>query len=63
MSQFNFNIKEPYKTALILAATTSVVVGAAYILMPDQWRKNVQNFVFKNIVSKFKKKDISATNK
>lgn len=46
-------IKEPYKTALILGLTTSVFVGAAYLLIPSERRKQMIDFIKNKF--KFKK--------
>lgn len=48
------NIKEPYKTAIILGLGISVFVGAAYLVMPNGMRVRMNEY----IKSKFKfKKD------
>jgi hypothetical protein len=48
-----FNLKEPYKTALIIGLTTTTALGVAYLVMPKKWQSAVHNFV----TSKFKKKE------
>ena len=50
------NIKEPYKTALIISLTTTTILGVAYLIMPNGWRIKISDFV-KNALNK-KKKDV-----
>ncbi len=38
------NIKEPYKTFIVLSVTTSVLVGIVYIAMPNKYRLNINKF-------------------
>jgi len=47
------NIKEPYKTALILGVTISVFAGIGYLLLPNGVKIKISDF-FKNKL-KFKK--------
>lgn len=51
--KINLNLKEPYKTALIIGLTTTTALGVAYLVMPKNWQDAVRNFV----VNKFKKKE------
>lgn len=46
------NIKEPYKTGIMIGLSTFTVLGVAYIIMPDGWRTKMNDF----IKSKFTKK-------
>jgi hypothetical protein len=48
-----FNIKEPYRTAIIISVATSVIIGAAYLAIPKEYKLKMKEF----IKSKFKKKD------
>ena len=57
--KFKIKLKEPWKTALILTATTSIVVGGAYLVMPETWRQSVKNFVAKKFG---KKKEVTEEN-
>jgi hypothetical protein len=50
--KFKIKLKEPYKTALILGLTTSIVIGGAYLVMPETWRQNVKDFVAKKFGKK-----------
>jgi hypothetical protein len=49
------NIKEPYKTALILGLGISVFVGAAYLIMPNGMRIRMNNYIKSKL--KFKKNE------
>jgi hypothetical protein len=51
--KFNINVKEPYKTAIIIAITTTTALGVAYLVMPKKWQNTVHDFV----TDKFKKKE------
>jgi hypothetical protein len=45
------NIKEPYKTALIIGLATSTFLGVAYVLMPSKYR-DAMNAKFKKMFNK-----------
>ena len=50
------NIKEPYKTAIIIGLTTTTALGVAYLVMPNAWRLKMNGFIKKTL--KLKKDDI-----
>ncbi len=45
-------IKEPYKTAIFISLATSVVLGVAYLALPQKYKNKMSEF----IKSKFSKK-------
>ncbi len=47
------NIKEPYKTAIIIGVATSVFIGIAYLAIPKKYKEKISEFV----KSKFRKKE------
>lgn len=56
----NINIKEPYKTGIIIGLTTFTVLGVAYILLPNSYRTKMNDFIKAKL--SFKKKTDEGTN-
>jgi len=50
------DIKEPYKTAIIISLCTSVVLGVAYVATPKKYRDIIREKAFR-IFKKKEKKD------
>ena len=55
------NIKEPYKTALILGIGISVFVGAAYLVMPNDLRVRMNNYIKNKLKFKKDEREVAKT--
>lgn len=49
------NIKEPYRTAIIISLCTSVIVGVAYVATPQKYRDMLREKAFRIFKKKEKK--------
>jgi hypothetical protein len=45
-------IKEPYRTGIIIMCTISITLGTTYILMPEQYRTAVKDFIKRKLGKK-----------
>ena len=56
-----FNIKEPYRTAIIIGVSTSVILGAGYLLMPKDYRNRMNDWIKDTLRINKKKADEGKT--